>query len=153
MSTSPMAGLILPATEAHVPALVAIHAASFPPDQQWGTDTISLQLGLPGAFGLMHLGGGMVLARVMADESEILTLAVMPERRRDGLGGALLRAAMEEAARRGARVMFLEVGVSNAPAQALYAQAGFVEVGRRPNYYPDGSDALVLRADLVPPAS
>jgi ribosomal-protein-alanine N-acetyltransferase len=148
-----MAGLILPATQAHVPALTAIHAASFSAREQWGTDTISLQLGLPGGFGLMHLGGGMVLARVMADESEILTLAVMPERRRDGLGRALLLAAMAWATEQGARAMFLEVAVANLAAQALYRQAGFIEVGRRPNYYPDGGDALVMRADLPSPTS
>jgi [ribosomal protein S18]-alanine N-acetyltransferase len=44
--------------------------------------------------------------------------------------------------------MFLEVAVGNAPAQALYRQAGFVEAGRRPRYYADGGDALILRTPL-----
>jgi [ribosomal protein S18]-alanine N-acetyltransferase len=46
--------------------------------------------------------------------------------------------------------MLLEVAAGNAPARALYAAAGFAEVGKRRRYYPDGSDALVLAAALVP---
>ena len=140
--------LLLPATPAHAHALAAIHAASFPPGEQWGPDVMALQLGLPGGFGLMHLGGGMVLARTMADEAEILTIAVMPERRRDGLGRTLLLAAMNHAAHHGARSLFLEVAVTNAPARAFYTHANFTQVGHRPRYYPDGGDALVLRVAL-----
>jgi ribosomal-protein-alanine N-acetyltransferase len=42
----------------------------------------------------------------------------------------------------------LEVSANNEAARALYARAGFVEVGRRPRYYASGADALVLRLDL-----
>jgi ribosomal-protein-alanine N-acetyltransferase len=45
--------------------------------------------------------------------------------------------------------MFLEVSERNAAARALYAAAGFAEVGRRRRYYADGADALVLRRDLT----
>jgi len=141
--------LLLPATVLHAAALAAIHAASFPPAEQWGADAMALQLGLPGAFGLYHLGGGMVLARTVADEAEILTIAVMPERRRGGLGAGLLRAAMAGAAARGAHGMFLEVAVTNLAARGLYERHGFVKVGERPRYYPGGGDALVLRAALL----
>lgn len=143
--------LLLPATPTHAAALASIHAASFPPRERWGADAMELQLSLPGAFGLIHLSGGMVLARTAADEAEILTIAVMPERRRDGLGATLLRAAMAHAAMQNAQTMFLEVAVTNTGAQALYLRAGFAQVGRRANYYPDGGDALVMRANLVAP--
>ncbi len=136
------------ATVAHAAALAAIHAAAFPPSERWGADAMALQLGLHGAFGLIDARGGMVLARAAAGEAEILTFAVIPDQRRTGLGGALLRAAMARAAALGARAMFLEVAVGNAPARALYARHDFTEVGRRKRYYPDGSDALVLRAEL-----
>ena len=139
------------AVAAHAPALAAIHAASFPPAEQWGQNVMELQLGLLGAFGLIHPSGGMVLARTAADEAEILTIAVLPEQRRGGLGGVLLRAAMASAVSRGARTMFLEVAIDNTAAQALYARHGFTQVGHRRRYYPDGGDALVLRADLPGP--
>jgi ribosomal-protein-alanine N-acetyltransferase len=134
------------------PALAALHAAAFPPDQRWGADALRLMLEMPGAFGLHRPGIGFVLARVAADEAEILTLAVAPDARRQGHGGALLANAMAGAAARGAQAMFLEVSARNAAARALYAAAGFAEVGRRRAYYADGSDALVLRRDLTRPS-
>jgi ribosomal-protein-alanine N-acetyltransferase len=141
--------MLLPATPLHAAALAAIHAVCFPRAEQWGADAMALQLGLPGAFGFMHLGGGMVLARAVADEAEILTIAVTPDRRRSGLGTALMGVAMAGARERGAVSMFLEVAVTNVAARALYGRHGFVEVGHRPRYYPGGGDALVLRADLT----
>jgi ribosomal-protein-alanine N-acetyltransferase len=125
-----------------------IHLAAFPPGQSWSRDVMLLQLELPTTFGLVHLDCGMILARVAADESEILTIAVPPAARRLGLGSALLRAAMGRAAARGAQSMFLEVAVNNNAARALYAAHGFAEVGLRRRYYTDGTDALVLRSTL-----
>ena len=91
---------------------------------------------------------GFILIRVVADEAEILTLAVRPAARREGLGARLVEAAVVRAAARGAERMFLEVAEDNVAARALYARTGFVEAGRRRGYYAraDGSreDALVL---------
>jgi len=135
------------ATPGDAPALAAIHAAAFPPAERWGPDAIRLMLEMQSAFGLA-LPQGFILARVAADEAEILTLAVLPEARRQGVGGTLLAQAMATAAARGASAMFLEAAEHNAAARALYAAAGFAEAGRRKRYYPDGADALVLRRDL-----
>ena len=136
------------ATKAHVEAMAAIHAAAFPPEEQWNANVMGLQLGILGAFGFVDPAGGMVLARVAADEAEILTIAVLPELRGRGMGRRLLDAAMAEARRRGAREMFLEVATGNTPAKALYARAGFTRVGQRKRYYPGGGDALVMRVGL-----
>jgi ribosomal-protein-alanine N-acetyltransferase len=136
------------ATAAHAEALAAIHASAFPDGERWGPDAMALQLGLPGAFGYITAAGGMVLARVVSDEAEILTLAVDPAAQRRGLGRALLEHAIRKAAACGAATIFLEVSAANAAAQALYAGRGFRPVGRRRSYYRDGSDALVLRASI-----
>jgi ribosomal-protein-alanine N-acetyltransferase len=132
--------------------LAALHAASFPPNQAWDEAAIALMLDLPGHFGLIAVNGatpeGFALGRVQAFEAEILTLAVLPEARRKGLGWALLDGLLTEAKRCGALEVFLEVAANNAPAKALYARAGAAEVGRRPRYYADGTDALVLRIGL-----
>ena len=141
-----------PACAVDAAVLAAIHGAAFPPSEAWGEQAIGLQLGLPGVFGLIDTAGGMVLARIAGDEGEVLTLAVVPANRRRGLGRALLGAALQEIRDRGARVVFLEVSEANQAARALYAAAGFVEVGRRRRYYADGTDALVLRAALSPSA-
>jgi ribosomal-protein-alanine N-acetyltransferase len=136
------------ATRAHVAALAAIHAMAFPPHEAWGEDAIALQLAMPGVLGLLHARGGMILIRVTEDEAEVLTLAVAPHARRQGVAGALLAAAMAAARAQAARTMVLEVAIGNAAARALYERAGFVEAGRRPRYYADGGDALILRARL-----
>ncbi|OJY65684.1 MAG: ribosomal-protein-alanine acetyltransferase [Rhodospirillales bacterium 70-18] len=141
------------ATPLHAAALAAIHAASFPPRERWGADAMALQLGLPGAFGLIDPAGGMVLARVAADEAEILTLAVAPALRRQGRARALLEAAAARAARAGAAALFLEVSAANAAARALYESCGFARVGLRTRYYSDGADALVMRRPLSPGAA
>ncbi len=137
-----------PAQPLHAEAMAAIHAAAFCPAERWDGPAFAGQLGSPGVFGLIHPDGGVVLARVAADEAEILTLAVTPAAQRRGLGTALLRAGMREAAARGAATVFLEVSASNAPARALYAAAGFRSVGCRRRYYPDGGDAIVLEATI-----
>lgn len=142
------AGGVGAATPFHAAAMAAVHAAAFPRGQRWGADAIGLQLALPGAFGFVA-EGGFVLARAAADEAEILTLAVLPARRRAGLGRALVRRAMQDAAGRGAASLFLEVSEANEPARALYASLGFDAVGRRARYYPGGVDALVLRRGLT----
>jgi len=144
---------IVLATPLHAQVFAEIHAASFPPAESWGADAMALELGQPGAFGLLDPAGALLLGRIAADEAEILTLAVAPPARRQRRAMALLRATIDHARTAGARALFLEVATSNQPARALYARAGFAQVGRRPRYYADGSDALVLRLDLTAAAA
>ena len=139
------------ATVAHADVFAAIHGAAFPRAEAWSRDVMLLQLEIPATFGLLHPRGGMILARVAADEAEILTLAVSPEQRRQGIGSALLRAAKARAAGLGAISRVLEVAVTTAAARALYAAHGFTEAGLRRRYYIDGTDALILRSTLSAP--
>jgi ribosomal-protein-alanine N-acetyltransferase len=132
----------------HATALSAIHARAFPEGEYWDARIIAGQLSQPGVFGLIDTRGGMILARLAADEAEVLTVAVVPERRQQGLGGSLVAAAAEEARQRGAARIFLEVSTRNPAARGLYQRLGFTQVGRRRAYYADGSDALVLSKRL-----
>jgi len=141
-------GSIEVATAVHADAMAEIHRAAFPSADTWSRDVMILQLDLPATFGFVHPGGGMILARVAAEESEILTLAVCPIQRRRGLASALLRAAKERAITLGAVSMFLEVAVTNHAARGLYKAHGFAEAGLRRNYYADGTNALILRSTL-----
>jgi len=142
--------MIARAGPAHAAALAAIHHEAFPPGQRWGADAMVLQLELPGVFVLYDARGAMVMARIAADEAEILTLAVRPAQRRQGLARALLEEAARLCAAHGATTLFLEVATRNQAARALYAAQGFEEVGRRRGYYADGDDALTLRRTLSP---
>jgi [ribosomal protein S18]-alanine N-acetyltransferase len=92
---------------------------------------------------------GFVLVRHVLDEAEILTIGTLDAARRRGVAGRLLKAACAIAAEHGVARIFLEVSADNGPALALYASAGFVPVGRRRDYYGQGSDALVLRRATV----
>lgn len=128
-------------------ALEAIHRAAFG-TSGWSAQVIMGQLQVSGTSGLIHDEGGMILARSVVDEAEILTLAVVPEARRRGIGGQILAFALKQAVDNGCKTMFLEVSAANVAARALYGAHGFVSVGMRPRYYEDGADALVMRAVL-----
>jgi ribosomal-protein-alanine N-acetyltransferase len=147
-----MAALIEPVGAETAALMAEIHAESFAVNQAWGVSAITLMLGLPGHFGLLAAQQdqplGFALGRVQADQAEILTIAVRPGARGQGVGRALLNALLAEAAKRGALDLFLEVAEPNAAARALYAGAGAKEVGRRRRYYADGVDALVLRLSV-----
>lgn len=138
-----------PAIAAAAPprALAALHAAAFTVPRPWTAEELAALLAHPGAV-LAAAEQGFALARVAADEAELLTIAVAPAARRRGLGRQLLARVLTAAAGRGARSVFLEVAADNAPARALYAMAGFAEAGRRRGYY-GGADALVLRRPLA----
>ena len=133
-------------------ALAAIHAEAF--ETPWDAASLSALLASPGVF-VVAEADGFILIRVVADEAEILTLAVRTPARRGGLGARLVEAAVVRAAALGAERMFLEVAEDNAAARALYARAGFHEAGRRRGYYAraDGSreDALVLALNFPRP--
>lgn len=134
-----------------MPALAALHAAAFAGGETWDARAIAGLLGLPGAAGLVGTRGeAMALFRVAADEAELLTLAVHPDCRRRGWGAALVAAVASGAAAAGAASLFLEVSAANAAALSLYEGAGFVRAGRRPRYYADGRDAVLMRRALHP---
>lgn len=94
---------------------------------------------------------GYVVAWFVLDEGELANLAVDPRSRGRGVGRALLDAAVEEAERRGATALFLEVRESNAAALRLYSGESFERIGRRKAYYRQPvEDALVLRRRVDP---
>lgn len=140
-------------TSASAEALAAIHALAF--DTPWNAaDLASLSQG-PNAILLQARDGddvaGFILCRCIADEAEVLTLAVSPAYRRRGIGSRLLENATALAGARGAGRMFLEVAADNPAAIALYETAGFCPVGKRSGYYSrvgGAVDALVMRRDL-----
>jgi ribosomal-protein-alanine N-acetyltransferase len=82
---------------------------------------------------------------VMAGEAHIITIAVRPARRRQGIAEMLLIAAIELAVSLRAHLMTLEVRQSNTAAQAMYRKYGFARTGSRKAYYDDnGEDAVIM---------
>ena len=84
-----------------------------------------------------------------ADEGELGDIAVVPERRGEGIGRRLLRESISVAASRGTRSLYLEVRESNDVARRLYEKVGFSVVGVRKQYYTEPvEDAIVMRLNL-----
>lgn len=134
-------------------ALAALHRQCF--DKFWDEAAMADLLASPQRCALgfyedgappQHLNGFICL-QWAADEAEILTLAVAPSRRRQGLASQLIASAAEWLAARGVKQWHLEVAADNQPARALYRRLAFVEIGERKGYYA-GVDAALMRRDL-----
>lgn len=86
----------------------------------------------------------LLVVWLILDEAHIATVATHPQYRRQGLGTRLLIKALVSAREEGAQKALLEVRVRNIATQRIYARLGFVEVGRRPNYYHDNGEEAIL---------
>lgn len=127
-----------------------IHTQCF--DRPWTDKALASLLSLPSSIGLLvreqRAGAGMAVIRVAVDECEILTICIVPDQRGRGHARRLLEHAERLVRERGVVRIFLEVSVNNEAAQRLYFRAGYSELARRPAYYADGSDALLLEKTL-----
>lgn len=142
-----------PACDHEAGDLARVHAQAF--DHPWSASEIADLMASPGAFALVAEDAALaafILCRAVAGEAEILTLAVEPAARRQGLARALVEAAAGAARIAGGEAMFLEVADDNLAAIGLYEVAGFTRAGLRRGYYDRGPqgyvDALVMRLDL-----
>jgi ribosomal-protein-alanine N-acetyltransferase len=125
--------------------------------EAWTRSQLSGILPMTGVFVMLACEGptgvpiGFSLFRTVADESELLLIAVLPDHHRHGIGRLLLDDFLDRARNEGVARVHLEVRDGN-PAVAMYQAAGFSPVGRRSNYYhaPGGKrfDAITLALDL-----
>ncbi|GAB2463404.1 ribosomal protein S18-alanine N-acetyltransferase [Streptosporangium sandarakinum] len=141
-------------TEDDLSAVLKIERDTFPADA-WSEGMLRDELaGQPGTrhYVVAEAGDGIIgYAGLFAagDQADVQTIAVTADRRRTGVGGALLTELLAEAGRRGVRSVFLEVRADNPAAQAMYERFGFVRLGLRRRYYQDGTDAITMRKDLI----
>lgn len=92
---------------------------------------------------------GYIGSQTVLDESDMMNVAVHPDHRRKGVGEALVCALAVELSKLGSVSLTLEVRATNKPAKQMYEKLGFMQVGRRPNYYRNPKeDALILRKML-----
>lgn len=100
------------------------------------------------AAGHIHAGGitGYLIAQLVGRDAEIQSLAVWPERQRQGVGTALLNEFLALARGQQWERIFLEVRAGNQAAQQFYLRQGFENYGRRANYYHSpAEDACLMR--------
>ena len=147
---------------AEAPVLSTLHTSCF--EDGWSIPSVAEILRAPGAFACLAvldqstrvegpLPVGFAIARIAADEAELLSIGVAASWRRRGIARALLADVLRRTTSAGARAIFLEVAEDNSAAQALYAGEGFSAVGRRPEYYRrspvgPGAAALTFRRQL-----
>jgi len=149
----PVAAMIRTFGEAHAAAAAEILRGS-PEAAQWTEWGIRELLGWRGVLALVsedeNKVNAFIIGRQVADEAEILNLAVILPKRRRGEGAGLLKAALEEFRARHVSRVFLEVRESNESAIAFYAGHGFSKTGRRAGYYHDPEEAaIVMEIKLV----
>ncbi len=140
--------------------IASMHKMLF--DPAWDEEELRKMLVDPCASALIakvrlrHIGppapAGFVIARIVADEAEILSIGVIQPFQRRGIGEFLIDGLLRAAKSAGARSLFLEVADDNVAAKQLYDATGFKQVGCRKDYYKrrDGTsaDALTLSVDL-----
>jgi [ribosomal protein S18]-alanine N-acetyltransferase len=81
-------------------------------------------------------------------DADIQTMVIKPEFQKKGYGKKLLDALLEKVYENKSKRVFLEVVAENKPAISLYLSRKFEQIAQRSNYYPDGSDAVIMQLDL-----
>ena len=118
----------------------------------WSEQSIAQELHNPISLWLLAVEGeslaGYVGSKTVMGETDMMNLAVAPQRRRQGIGRRLVEELTARLARMGSRSLTLEVRASNVPARALYEAMGFVQTGLRRGYYRSPrEDGLILRKE------
>jgi [ribosomal protein S18]-alanine N-acetyltransferase len=148
-----VAGRIRPMTGSDLAVVEELERALFPLDA-WPLQMFEDELAQPetrsyfvavDAQDRVLAYAGLMCIEPIAD---VQTIAVVPEREGQGIGTQLLTLLIEEAGRRKAKDVLLEVRADNPRAQRLYRWFGFEQIHVRPRYYRDGADALIMRLEL-----
>ncbi|MCX5795468.1 MAG: ribosomal protein S18-alanine N-acetyltransferase [Elusimicrobia bacterium] len=138
-----------PAQPADLDAVCAI-AQSTPFSARWSRAQYEEELGSGrGLFAVVAdaEARGYLVLRKVPPEAQLVDIAVRPQDQGRGLGRALLACAAQTARAWGCARITLEVSAANETALRLYRRAGFQVVGRRPKFYNDRSDAILM--DLI----
>ena len=140
---------IAPMLWGHIDDVLDIESQCFGADA-WSADAFWSELSaVPHAkYYIVALVGESVIGyaglQFIVPESEVLTVAVHPNWQRQGVARALISHLEQEAVTHGCSIVHLEVEDSNTSARAMYARAGYREVGLRPSYYGPGRDAVLM---------
>ena len=134
----------------HVPQVAALEKVCF--SAPWSEKSVASELENPLSLWLVAMDGetvaGYIGSQTVLGETDMMNVAVAPAYRRQGAAQGLILALIEALKARGSHCLTLEVRDSNAPARALYEKLGFLEVGRRKNYYRNPrEDGLILRKE------
>ena len=141
---------ILKMQSTHIPQIAALEKLCF--SEPWSENSISGELDNPLSLWLVAVDGdcvaGYVGSQSVMGETDMMNIAVSPDCRRQGVAAALIEELVRQLKVVGNHCLTLEVRASNDSAIKLYEKLGFIQVGRRPNYYRSPKeDALILRKE------
>lgn len=136
----------------HTEQVAILEQACF--SDPWSLKAVTGELTNPLALWLVAVEGDRVIGYIgsqsVLGEADMMNLAVDASCRGLGVGMKLVEALIDRLRQNGVRRLTLEVRVSNTPAIALYEKLGFLQLGRRPNYYyHPKEDALILGKELL----
>lgn len=136
--------------ESHVEPIAEIEKLCF--SDPWSVNSIGSELNNKLSLWVVAEDNGKVAgyigSQTVLGEADMMNLAVHPDYRRQGIGEQLVLELIQRLQEQGSHILLLEVRASNAPAISLYEKLGFIQVGRRPNYYyKPKEDALILRKE------
>jgi ribosomal-protein-alanine N-acetyltransferase len=132
----------------HIPEVHAVEVDLFPADP-WSVEQFWQELAQPTRHYLVVRDESGIIgyagAFVLAPDADVQTVGVRADRQGSGVARLLLQDLLAEAGEGGATHVMLEVRADNAPAIALYGSLGFARISERRRYYPDGTDAVIMR--------
>ena len=141
---------LIPMDSRHVAQVAALEKQCF--SDPWSESSVASELSNPLSAWLVAMDGdvlaGYVGSQSVMGETDMMNIAVDAHYRRQGIAQALVEALVAQLKEKGNHSLTLEVRISNQPAIALYEKLGFVQVGKRLNYYRNPKeDALILRKE------
>ncbi len=143
---------VIPIGAEYLSNILFVENASFP--DPWSEESFreafrSEQTTMYGAFDEEGALVGFACLFVIGEEAELFDIAALPDRRRLGVGQALMDRMLGDCETRGVKDMYLEVRVSNAAARGLYEKNGFVPQGVRRRYYTAPTeDAVIMKRSI-----
>lgn len=139
-------------------ALWRIDQLCFMDGISYSRDELAYYISMRGAFTLVADTDGTIAAYIVGFRDRrgvghIITIDVLPDHRRSGVGSQLLAAAEQRLADSGCARVLLEVAVDNAPAIAFYKRHHYSVLKTIPRYYLNSLDALLMGKTLPPPSA
>ncbi len=141
---------IIPMEACHTKQVAELETLCF--SDPWSLRSVESELTNPLSLWLVAMADDQVVgyigSQTVLDEADIMNVAVHPAYRRTGIAAALLQELQSRLTANAVHSLTLEVRASNDAAICLYHRLGYMQVGRRPNYYrTPKEDALILRKE------
>ena len=135
----------------HIPQVLEIERASYP--SPWSVKAFANEMMSASSVNIVAMEAmsvvGFLVAWIVVDQLHVANIAVAGDHRRRGVGGAMMKWLLAEAAQRGCATSTLEVRESNRAARSMYSQLGYCSVSIRKTYYSNPpEDAVVMMKTL-----